>query len=66
MPFYILCIAKKTFVTNNGVQKQHVWTEKIGQKNKFGEPIIMESVDKLHQFVQSRLINLKFLTDKGV
>jgi hypothetical protein len=58
-------LARTTQTTRQGITKSWLWKEKIGQRDKKGDFIVFESVDKLREFVEAKLINLRFLTNKG-
>jgi len=59
-------LSRRTTTDNKGITKTFITKEKIGQKNKMGDFIIMESVDELKKFVESKLVNLRFITKKGL
>jgi hypothetical protein len=58
-------LARTTHTTKQGITKSWLWKERIGQRDKKGDFIVFESVDKLREFVEARLVNLRFLTNKG-
>lgn len=58
-------LARRKHTSKQGITKEWLWKEKIGKTNELGEVIIMESVDKLKEFVEGKLHNLKFITTKG-
>lgn len=59
-------LAKQLRVSKNGIKKQWVWKEKIGQNDREGNVIIMESVEALEELVKQQLTKLKFIVAKGV
>lgn len=58
-------LARSTRTNNNGVTKTFLWKEKIGSKDQNNNVIIADSVDNLRKFVDEKLTNLRFLTNKG-
>jgi hypothetical protein len=60
-----IILSRRTTTDNKGITKTFITKEKIGQKNKLGDTIIMDSVEELKRFVESKLVNLRFITKKG-
>jgi len=60
-----IILAKKTYTTNQGIQRQYLWKEKIGQKDREGNIIIAKDIETLETLVKDRLNDLKFLVSKG-
>lgn len=60
-----IILSRMIHTSKYGVIKKWIVSEDIGGKNELGETIVMESVEKLEEFVKEKIPNINFITTKG-